>query len=314
MKTLIAIDDSDCSRWAVESLACYNWTEEDEIRVVTVIDLFEFVPSSYYDETEAMTKAKKVLEEGVSILKKQFPKAQISSSIIKGLVKPAIVELCDQWKPDLLAVGSHGRKGFKKLLLGSVSNSLLLSAPCPVLLIKNKSLVTDEKHKTVLISVDNSEYSKETVEAVLNTDFADDIKFHVLSVVENINDVYCLDYACANYIQQLGELRKEIEREATELVDQLKDKLGDRFGAERVSGGIINGHVPEAILEEAKTRSAGLIVLGSHGKNFVERMIIGSVSYSIAVQSECSVLVVKSDEVEEKSVTTVEQKVEAVNK
>lgn len=310
MKTLITIDDSDCSKWALESLSCYKWSEDDEIRVITVIDLFEFVPSSYYDETEAMTTAKEVLEKAVSTLKKQFPKCKISSSILRGLIKSSILEICDQWKPDLLCMGSHGRKGFKKFMLGSVSNSLLLGAPCPVLIIKNKSLVTDDKHKTVLISIDNSDHTEKIIETVLNTQWNDDIKFHVMNVVENIEGIYCFDYANAQYIQSLSELRKEIEKESVELIDEFRQRLVKHFGPERVSGDIVHGHVPDAILEQAEIQSAGLIILGSHGKNFVERLIIGSASYSIAVQADCSVQVVKANDIEEKSATTVEEKIE----
>lgn len=312
MKVLIAIDDSDCSKKALESVSNRHWSKDDEIRVIMVVDIYEFVPAYYYDDSTAINSVKKVLEEAVDGLKAKFPEATISSTIVNGFVKSSLVEICDQWKPDLLVVGSHGKKGFKKLLLGSVSNALLLSAPCPVLIVKENDLTVGGEFKTVLVSIDCSEHSKVVVENVLKNNWPEDVNFKVFSVVEDIGDVYCMDFAGASCVDHLSEYRKSREKELDKVCGEAVKKLGDAFGAKRVSSEISFGYPAEEILKQAESSKAGLIVLGSHGRNFMERLIIGSVSNAVANQSYSSVEVVKDPSIREKEEKKAAKEVESV--
>ena len=292
MRVLIAIDGSDCSKRAIDSMASMEFGEGDEFRVVSVLDLFEYVPSYYYDESDTLREVKKVLDEASSRLKELFPEASRMTTILKGFIKQSLLEICDQWKPDLIVMGSHGRKGFKKLILGSISNSILLSSPYPVLIVKEKNL-TNEGHNKVLIAIDDSYHSKMALERVLNTNWSKEIQFHVVSVAASISDLYCFDIVSESALEQFREVRKQLESEVQQVIDAAREKLVSRFGADRVTAELLCGSLPDEILKVSRNLPAGLIVVGSHGKNFMDRLIIGSVSYAIASQADCSVAVEK---------------------
>lgn len=292
MRLLVAIDGSDCSRRAVEALSSLRLGKGDEIRVVSVLDLYEHIPSYYYDDSASLREVKKILDEASGKLKEYFPDAYHRTTVLNGFIKQSLLEISDQWKPDLIAMGSHGRKGFKKFFLGSISNSILLSAPYPVLILKEKNLTTD-KHNNVLLAIDGSYHSDAAIECVLAREWPTDVKFHVVSVAASLSDLYCFDIVSETALEQFAEVRKELEKEVQSVIDKAKDKLSKKFGSDRVSGELVSGSLPDEIMKVGKNLPAGLIVLGSHGKNFVDRLIIGSVSYAVASQADCSVEVVK---------------------
>jgi nucleotide-binding universal stress UspA family protein len=60
-----------------------------------------------------------------------------TADVLDGNPKEAILEEAKKWNADLIVVGSHGRRGFKRLLLGSVSEAVAMSAHCSVVVVRN---------------------------------------------------------------------------------------------------------------------------------------------------------------------------------
>ena len=89
-------------------------------------------------EDAAMEGAQKILDRGVSLARKQAPKAR-GELLEAASVVQALVEYAASEKVDLVVVGTRGMTGFKKLLLGSVSNGLVTHASCPVLVVRGKA-------------------------------------------------------------------------------------------------------------------------------------------------------------------------------
>lgn len=76
------------------------------------------------------------LSEALKKSRKLKPGVKISSKLTKGKVADSILETAKEGKFDLIVMGSHGLSGFKKFLLGSVSNQVVQRAQCPVLIVK----------------------------------------------------------------------------------------------------------------------------------------------------------------------------------
>lgn len=75
--------------------------------------------------------AEQMMEEFVSVHLKKFKKFE--THMAPGLPAPQIVKLAKKANADLIVVGTHGRSGLKRLMLGSVADRVIRSAPCPVL-------------------------------------------------------------------------------------------------------------------------------------------------------------------------------------
>ncbi len=94
-----------------------------------------------------------------------------------------------------------------------------------------------------------------------------------------------------------NELRKMAETFVADAKFTVSEKLGDKV---KVETKVLRGSPKVEIVEEAENWGADMIVVGSHGYGFFERMLIGSVSNFVLHHAPCSVLVVKMDENSEK--------------
>lgn len=146
MKVLIAVDGSDCSSYAVNLVAEQHWPEDTQFRIITVVEpiYYEYAyPGAYMP---ALGEAQKeyygycndLIQSKVAQVKAGHPKNDVTFKVIDGMIADSIIDEAKDWSADLIVVGSHGRKGFQKFLLGSVAEKIATHAPCSVEIIKEK--------------------------------------------------------------------------------------------------------------------------------------------------------------------------------
>lgn len=147
MKILFATDGAKQSEAAIEMLAKFNLGEGDEIRIVSVIDMAVpmavdiyggYLPDTTEFEKTARENAGKILEESSNSLRSHFKdKAlNVTTDVLFGSPESRIVEAADEFQPKLVVVGSHGYSTWERLLLGSVSDSVIHHVPCSVLVVR----------------------------------------------------------------------------------------------------------------------------------------------------------------------------------
>jgi nucleotide-binding universal stress UspA family protein len=150
MKILLAIDGSGCSDAAVREVARQPWPAGSEVKVVSVAEMpffpsseFGTLPQQYFNELEgvARERARVTLDRAIESLKRnQVTKLPVDSQILYESPRDAIIEEAERWEADLIVVGSHGYRGYKRFLLGSVSQSVAAHAPCSVLIVRAPEL------------------------------------------------------------------------------------------------------------------------------------------------------------------------------
>ena len=147
MRILLATDGTQHSEAAVKMAANFVFSEESEIKLVSIVDLAVplaidvyagFVPNTVEIEQAAKENAAKVLTETKALLAEKLPRVYISTEVLLGSPESRIVETAEEMKADLIIVGSHGYNRWERLLLGSVSDSVVHHAPCSVLVVRSK--------------------------------------------------------------------------------------------------------------------------------------------------------------------------------
>jgi len=144
MKILLAVDGSDCSDAAVKEVARRPWPAASEVKVLSVIES-PFVPTpeawalpeNYYTQLEkaGQDRAQEAIERAVEQFR-ATPPLEVSAEAIHGFAKDVILDEAEQWGADLIVVGSHGYRGFKRFLLGSVSQAVASHAKCSVEIVR----------------------------------------------------------------------------------------------------------------------------------------------------------------------------------
>lgn len=129
-RVLLATDGSKVSAQAARAVAARPWPEGSEFRVISVEEPWTIKSSRVTDEREA--------QEAVSSAEQVLASAGLKATgaVLSGNTKHAILQEAQNWAAELIVVGSHGRRGFRRFLLGSVSEAVAMNAPCSVVVVR----------------------------------------------------------------------------------------------------------------------------------------------------------------------------------
>jgi nucleotide-binding universal stress UspA family protein len=142
MKVLLALDDSESSKAAVQKVIEQLPPENTEVRLLHVVKPLLLLPYSLVGRIEEIDAAERdAVEQGEKIVghaEQILAKAgfKVNSVVKKGEPRAAIVDYAAHWKADIIFLGSHGRKGLDRLLIGSVSEAVLHHAHCSVEIVR----------------------------------------------------------------------------------------------------------------------------------------------------------------------------------
>jgi nucleotide-binding universal stress UspA family protein len=146
MNILLAIDDSKSSEAVAKALIAQAQPKGTELRLLHVI---EPLPIAYsggewgysVDWQRVMQEQRKQAEEFVQQVATKLRAAgfSVTASVEEGHPKSVIVESAAKWPADLILLGSHGRKGIDRFLLGSVSEAVARHALCSVQIVRSKT-------------------------------------------------------------------------------------------------------------------------------------------------------------------------------
>lgn len=147
MKIILAIDGSAGAEAALEQVAATNYPLESEVRVITVVSHeapFIGEPSGltreYFAkvENEAQKQGQAIVEKAAAKLRKLNPALNVTTAVVAGSPKRAIVEEARRWQADLIVVGSHGLNFWERAFIGSISSAVATHAPCSVEIIRRR--------------------------------------------------------------------------------------------------------------------------------------------------------------------------------
>ena len=148
MKILLAVDGSEYSEAAAAEIAENNWPQGSQIKIVTAIRL-PFVPTeetrslpdSEYSQIERQKRqeAESALRQAAAYFDGS-ENVQVSTEVLPGEAAEIILEESERWHADVIAIGSPGYRGWKRFLLGSVSQEIAQNAECSVMILRPRKM------------------------------------------------------------------------------------------------------------------------------------------------------------------------------
>ncbi|WP_130804705.1 universal stress protein [Acinetobacter ihumii] len=142
-RILVPVDDSPLSTAAVQHAIDLAKAFNSQVTVMSVVAIDPFVGVDFYKVAPAVTEhlfeAEANAEAHLEKIKSTFTENGIEANIKIIREEPTasgIVNVADEVNADLIVMGSHGRSGLKKLVLGSVAQKVLSESPIPVLIVK----------------------------------------------------------------------------------------------------------------------------------------------------------------------------------
>ena len=187
----------------------------------------------------------------------------------------------------LIVLGTHGRGGFERWALGSVSDKVLRKASCPVLTIPHHPEAAPRPVKCVLCPVDFSATSLQALDFAGSLAREADARLTLLHVVEGLPDHeprINLHFNVAEY--RLYVLRAARERLAQVLPDEAR-------GWCEPESLVACGKPYREILRVCREIQADLLVLGVHGWGALDPRLFGSTAHHVVRESSCPVLTIR---------------------
>ncbi len=290
MKILIAVDGSGCSHAAVEDCRNRRWPDGTEFKVLTAIDSYQLLPPLVDEQEGQLSAAGELVTKYQQELQLQFPGCSASAEVLQGYVKHSLLDCAEKWNADLIVMGSHGHTGMARLLIGSTSQAVLHAAKCSVRIVRH-SVITDPTADVVVVAADASEPSKAAIKHILERQWAPEAKFVCVNVLAPFGQVG-IDSDSQPYFDYNDEHLPQMRKQSQEMAQGASDELNAKLGP-CAEWKAVEGDPQEQILLLAKNIKANLIIIGSHGRNFLERAVLGSVSDAVVAHAHCSVEVVK---------------------
>jgi len=288
---LCAVDFSESARHALAQAAAVAQAYDAGVTVLYAVvnrPSIDLPPVSLGDaEQERLVEDLRHFSESVA------PSLSASYSVREAVsAHDAILDAVDDIDPDLLVMGTHGRSGFRRLFLGSVTEKVIRSVPCPTLVVPpavSPSIDTPTRFRRLLCAVDLSESSLAALARALDLAQETAAQVLVLHVVE-------MPLAPPELPPDM-DLSAMADRAAKEAVRRLQELIPAHAGRRcTIETPIVYGRAYREIVRVAAERHADVIVMGVHGRGPMDLMLFGSTTHHVLRASTFPVLVVHSED------------------
>lgn len=203
--------------------------------------------------------------------------------------EPAREILAEAETADLIVMGTHGRSGFERLVLGSVTETVLRKASCSVLTVPLSAVAVGTVpvvFRRIVAAVDFSDVSMAALREAACLAAEAGARLTAMHVIEVPEDLALW----IDRVDGIGHVRAWADAAARHLRDAVGP--GTREYA-RVEQRVETGRAYREILRVAEEQRADLIVIGAHGHGVMEQMFVGSTAQHIVRRAGCPVLIVR---------------------
>lgn len=280
-RILLATDFSAHARAALAHAVRFAEAHDAELHMLNVI--VPYGPSSpLVEEFPGEDEARGALE-GIDV-----GAARVVRAVARGIAAaPTIMDYADEHDIDLIVMGSHGRRGVRRLLLGSVTEEVLRAGKWPVLTVHREDATDHPEYHKILVPVDFSNRTAAQLEVAADLARRFDASLELVHVVDPpiVPELY----------MPIAPLVVDVKQATDEAITRIEELAAPLRETVEVRGEVLVGSSVHEIMGWAK-QGIDLIVMPTHGYSGLDRMLMGSVAEGILRRSECPVLVLKMGE------------------
>lgn len=213
----------------------------------------------------------------------------VKTEVLRGAPSDTILEYADNNDVDLIAMGTHGRRGLDRYIAGSVTERVVRLANVPVLTVRANEHRTElGSFEHILIPTDGSDCAAAAIEHGIEIAKAFDATVHALSVV----DVGAI--AMSSDIVPAAETVNRLEKQGQKATDEIATRA--RNAGLSATTAVEEGFPAKDILGYANDNDVDLITMGTHGWRGIDRVLLGSTTERTIRRAEMPVLSVRPDE------------------
>jgi nucleotide-binding universal stress UspA family protein len=184
----------------------------------------------------------------------------------EGPVHRRILDYGDEHDADCIVMGTHGRTGLDRFVLGSVAERTLRESPVPVLTVHEETVV-DRDLDAILVPTDGSAGAAAAAAHAVDLAVATGATLHVVHVV----DVGVLP------IDGSGAVLDELQRVGRRALDSVVERA-EEADVSTIRASVLSGTPYRAISDYADAEAIDLVVMGTHGRTGFDRYLLGSVT------------------------------------
>lgn len=316
MKILFATDGSVTADIALEAILEREWPAGTSWSVIAVVEkLNQMLDIALMGLGELAVRAEadleadlhKLLTECQEKLKQKFGTDKVDVELLSGNPTKEIVEAAKRKGSDMLVVGSHSHN-VDHHWSGSVTQAVVLAAPCTVLVLntvegysaekkeRQKEAVLEDRY---LVAVSDDKNAKMVTDHILELTWPENSKFQIISVVNKPPKANQSRFFNSANLKEFHDKAFTGQKQTAEkLVKSVATKLESKFPAKNVTFHVLEGSPRSIILQVAQDWPADMIIMGSHDKDhsFLEHYF-GSTAQAVVWNADCSVDLVKSTKV-----------------
>lgn len=309
MKILIAYDGSECADAALDDLQHAGLPRHAEALVVSVAEVWLPPPSSYEllegeqgagEQTHgsdagasphpAVDEANRLALQAAERLRSNFPEWTVRAEALSGSPAWEVIKKADEWRPDLVVVGSQGRAALGRLVLGSVSQKIVTEARCSVRVARGRVEVEPSPVR-IVVGVDGWTASAKAVGAVAAREWPEGSEARVVAVHDPL-----LPSIAGQVIPPLTKWIDGTNAREVSWIEKVVEAAADELRAAGINAAplVREGEPKRELVEAAREWHADSIFVGATRYDSRARMfLLGSVSAAVAARAHCSVEVVR---------------------
>lgn len=292
-RILWATDGSDEAEFALEYAKYLAGVSGAEILGVHVIPLpVQLLFESLREEDEEFNEWRSKVERRVSdrfvAVRNELQHAGIKFDgvILKGIPSDKIREFSRLRKADIIVMGKQGHGLLESVMVGSETIKVLKTSHIPVLAVKRHG--SEIKFTNIIVPIDLADDNETALNYAL--DLAGTTGASITAVYALRLDMYAQDMPAG----ALDIVIKQSEKELRQRADRIKSKYESTRGTQvkgEIKTEVIHGLSPAiSIANYASRNDADLIVINTHARTGIKRLVLGSVTERIIPESPCSVL------------------------